>query len=396
MPLVEGFGDEVVIVLSAVLGIAVLVVAWFSTSVRDYPWRSIIIVQYRRQSQQAERVVAAEISTSSLADLTQVPPASSQSADAATSASETRRNTVEGQQADCKEREESRQDGTDAAPRDATETVAPVTDGGGQARTRCHDDDYVIGDEAEGAGQSQTGCHGDDAELDTEAAGTDSSSTARKVSTSTSTQDVHMSDARDGNQADDIDELSNPSPRNPSECNEIKEASSSQQQVTRSEIRVRLKYLNESERIVQAQGTDTIEEFRSTHFEEELSAGHRVRFISNGQMLENGARSLRAYGIGDNGVLHVLLTQPARDERPLRDDAEAELDVGHLMFPLFGVVLAVVWYLRLKHKQYFNMTSTLTLVGITALFGLSLFALWRSRREEDVAQQQQQQQQSVR
>lgn len=108
------------------------------------------------------------------------------------------------------------------------------------------------------------------------------------------------------------------------------------------------------------------------HFSTELAESKLVRFIFNGQDLRNDASTLQSYNISDNSVLHCLITQQRQQEHQHTEN-ENGFDIGTFMFPIFGLLLGCIWYLRFTYRQLFNVTSTLTLSGITFLF-LAAFA----------------------
>ena len=118
--------------------------------------------------------------------------------------------------------------------------------------------------------------------------------------------------------------------------------------------------------------------FSRRHFEGELSENFVVRFIYNGQELRNPLDTLAKYSIIDKSVIHCLLSraQPQPDTSP--QPPRNEFDIGTLMFPLFGVILLLVWYFRFTYRSYFNAMSTFSLIGITLLFIVALLATWRA------------------
>ncbi|KAK3105798.1 hypothetical protein FSP39_005948 [Pinctada imbricata] len=147
-----------------------------------------------------------------------------------------------------------------------------------------------------------------------------------------------------------------------------------------SQINIRLKYLNDTQRSVIASPNDTIGQFRRANFAAELSENKLVRFIFNGQDLRNDANTLQAYNIVDNSVIHCLITQANRNaESPRMQHDDNVFDIGMLMLPLFGLLICLVWYLRFEYRQFFTATSTVSLIG---LLGTNLIQV-DSRPEND-------------
>ena len=117
------------------------------------------------------------------------------------------------------------------------------------------------------------------------------------------------------------------------------------------------------------------------HFAAELAENFIVRFIFNGQELRHDA-TLQSYNVQDNSVIHCLLSNQ-NNHSPRRDDQEqADLDIGRWMFPLFGLLLGLVWYYRIVYRNYFNAPTTLSLIGITFLYFTTLLATLRQDEDQ--------------
>ncbi len=52
---------------------------------------------------------------------------------------------------------------------------------------------------------------------------------------------------------------------------------------------------------------------------------------------------------------------------------DAGIDVGGLLVPLFGVVMALIWYCRIAYAVHFTTATTVALVGLSVLFLFSFF-----------------------
>jgi len=145
-------------------------------------------------------------------------------------------------------------------------------------------------------------------------------------------------------------------------------------------IRIKLKYLDERHRWVQSLPDETIRNFKRNHFNEELADDMVVRFINNGHELHQESQSLAFYNIADKSVIHCLFSKkPVSSENMAQSSAEIhQFDIGVFMFPIFGIILLLLWYFRLIYRNYFNAMSTFSLIGITLLFIVSLLATWRT------------------
>lgn len=141
------------------------------------------------------------------------------------------------------------------------------------------------------------------------------------------------------------------------------------------ELSVRLKYLNDTERCVSGRPSESIGEFRRRHFASELLNQRTVRLIFNGAQLSNDAATLLSCGIQDGCVVHVHISTapPGAANRPSPSSSEVDLNLSALMWPLFGAILAIVWFLHFQYKELFNASSTVILVGISGLFCVGLY-----------------------
>ena len=154
-------------------------------------------------------------------------------------------------------------------------------------------------------------------------------------------------------------------------------------------VTVRLKFLNETQRDVEASLLENIGTFKRRNFTVELSENKNVRLIFNGQVLREEANTLRSYGIFDKCVVHCLIhqqaspppaqhsaqAQPQQQQQPRVEaiDGEEDFDVSELFIPVLGVGLIFLWYFAFTYSAYFNMMSSTALLGLTSLFLLSVY-----------------------
>lgn len=149
---------------------------------------------------------------------------------------------------------------------------------------------------------------------------------------------------------------------------------------TEGSIRVRLKFLNDSQKLVEARLMDQLGQFKRRHFGEELGNNKIVRLIFNGQLLQRDHETLQFYGLFDNCVVHCHISSSISSPSDQAFPARVELDLSRLMLPLFGLILGLIWCCRIQYRQYFSGTSTFALLCITGLFVMSVVALWLPAR----------------
>ncbi|XP_050710212.1 transmembrane and ubiquitin-like domain-containing protein 1 [Eriocheir sinensis] len=147
-------------------------------------------------------------------------------------------------------------------------------------------------------------------------------------------------------------------------------------------IKIRLKFLDETQRHVFAQLTEKVGSFKRQHFSIELDDNRRIRLIFNGQLLSRDSSTLAQYGLFDNCVVHCHVSQPQLLPRTPGRSGEAAAQeeedayVSRLLAPLLYAVMVVMWYLRYEYGHLFNTMSTIILLFLTALLLISTYLLY--------------------
>ncbi|XP_063159233.1 transmembrane and ubiquitin-like domain-containing protein 1 [Candoia aspera] len=142
---------------------------------------------------------------------------------------------------------------------------------------------------------------------------------------------------------------------------------------------LRLKFLNDTERLARVRPQDTVGALKRVYFpgQEQL-----VRLIYQGQLLRDDAQTLAALHLTNNSVVHCHISQhrplpgPAGPQTNV-DTAHAALNVGSLMMPLLVLMLGALWYFQLQHRHVFTATATTCLAGLTLIFSFVAFAVYR-------------------
>ncbi|NWY21544.1 TMUB1 protein, partial [Aphelocoma coerulescens] len=142
---------------------------------------------------------------------------------------------------------------------------------------------------------------------------------------------------------------------------------------------LRLKFLNDTERLARVRPGDTVGALKRTYFP---GQEQQVRLIYQGQLLRDDAQSLAGLHLGHLSVLHCHLSPPsvaptAPGTPGPHSPAPAALGVGSLALPLFVLLLALLWYLQLQHRHVFTATATTCLAGLTLLVTFVAFAMYR-------------------
>uniref|UniRef100_A0A8B9NYJ7 Transmembrane and ubiquitin like domain containing 2 n=1 Tax=Apteryx owenii TaxID=8824 RepID=A0A8B9NYJ7_APTOW len=143
-------------------------------------------------------------------------------------------------------------------------------------------------------------------------------------------------------------------------------------------IKVRLKFLNDTEEVAVVRPEDTVGGLKSKYFPGQES---QMKFIYRGQLLQDQARTLRSLNITDNCVIHCHLSQSAAAALPDPIAAPPEasgvtVNMGNLMIPVIMVMLAVIWYFRINYRQFFTAPATVSLIGVTVFFSFLVFGMY--------------------
>ncbi|MGH0123565.1 UNVERIFIED_CONTAM: hypothetical protein FKN15_012971 [Acipenser sinensis] len=106
----------------------------------------------------------------------------------------------------------------------------------------------------------------------------------------------------------------------------------------------------------------------------------QIKFIYQGQLLQDQAQTLLSLNITNNCVIHCHISQPPREPAPdpsvALEHSDVTLNFGSLMIPMFVVMLTVVWYFRINYRQFFTAPATLSLVGVTVFFSFLIFGMY--------------------
>jgi len=154
-------------------------------------------------------------------------------------------------------------------------------------------------------------------------------------------------------------------------------------------VTVRLKFLNDTQKDVEASLVENVGQFKRRNFSEEISNNKNVRLIFNGQVLRDESCSLRSVGIFDKCVVHCLIHQGSSQPQPASSSGgqslgvgsgtstnttqHRDLDLSAYFIPILGIALACLWYFAVAYTAYFNFLSTSALVGLTSLYFLSVY-----------------------
>ena len=142
---------------------------------------------------------------------------------------------------------------------------------------------------------------------------------------------------------------------------------------------IKVRFMNETSLEIQERLSEQLGRFISKHLDRHLNltADDRVKLIYNGRVLGRNQSTLEELGLTDNCVIHCLVQRSVVNENNSNNTNEnqagviedlMDFDVSHVCLPLLGLVLVIIWWCQMIYSQYFNLTSTISLVSLTVLF----------------------------
>lgn len=171
---------------------------------------------------------------------------------------------------------------------------------------------------------------------------------------------------------------------------------------TSSLATIKVRFINETSLEIKERLSESLGRFISKHLQNHLNlvGEDRVKLIYNGRVLgRNQSTTLEELGLTDNCVIHCLVQRAPDAESNenqnlnqggragnLADNAGAaalddilDFDVSNICLPLLGSVLVIIWWCQMIYSQYFNLTSTVSLVSLTILFLFSVVNTYFTR-----------------
>eukprot|EP00096_Caligus_rogercresseyi_P007917 TRINITY_DN2606_c1_g1_i1.p1 TRINITY_DN2606_c1_g1~~TRINITY_DN2606_c1_g1_i1.p1 ORF type:complete len:259 (+),score=79.81 TRINITY_DN2606_c1_g1_i1:168-944(+) len=193
---------------------------------------------------------------------------------------------------------------------------------------------------------------------------------------------------RGGEEEEEEEETSNEesSREDPHETEEALGSEADDDDSSRDSARIRLKFLDERVKEVRSHLGESFGRFKRRHFARELQENQLIRIVFNGRFLQGDSSSLSSLGLFDDCVCHVLIQEappppssPTNNAQPSSNRGSQsnntapglvteDLDLSTLCYPLLGSLLSLTWWCQIVYGQYFNLTSTLSLIFITGLY----------------------------
>ncbi|XP_015175571.1 PREDICTED: transmembrane and ubiquitin-like domain-containing protein 1 [Polistes dominula] len=166
-----------------------------------------------------------------------------------------------------------------------------------------------------------------------------------------------------------------------------------------NEISIKLKFINDDQKVVTGSLKEMLGDFKRRHFQVELDSQKLVRLVFKGQVLQPDSQTLERCGLYNHCVVHCLVHQPrpaTTSSRPhtLEDSSiyfntqtfqdlpagngvssvHNEWDLSRLLMSILALILGLAWYSRYHYAQFFTATATIVLYALTAIFTVPLFS----------------------
>ncbi|GAB1608668.1 transmembrane and ubiquitin-like domain-containing protein 1 [Argonauta hians] len=166
-----------------------------------------------------------------------------------------------------------------------------------------------------------------------------------------------------------------------------------QREKKEKQVKIKLMYLNNTQRVVDAYLSDTIGVFRQSHFRKELTDNKVVRFIFNGKALGNDTSTLSSYNIKGNSIVHCLITpsrarqneelgsnRSARETLSPVNEGRRDLSTVRCLYPCLVIIFAIIWYQQLAYEETSMYNSIMPILGVVLFLLAMTLALFRAIR----------------
>uniref|UniRef100_S4R8H2 Transmembrane and ubiquitin-like domain containing 2 n=1 Tax=Petromyzon marinus TaxID=7757 RepID=S4R8H2_PETMA len=174
---------------------------------------------------------------------------------------------------------------------------------------------------------------------------------------------------------------------------EVESPRSDPREVRPGDVQLRLKFLNDSERIIRVMPEDTIAFLKTTHFP---GQEEHVKLIYRGQLLRDPKRTLESLGIAADAVLHCQLARrsasgltgpmggspgPAEGGRVEPTDVPQQGAAGStsvglhvLVIPVFTLALCAGLYACANLRPYLSVPAAASIAAVTLVAGAVVYA----------------------
>ncbi|CAK9820817.1 Transmembrane and ubiquitin-like domain-containing protein 2 [Anthophora plagiata] len=165
-----------------------------------------------------------------------------------------------------------------------------------------------------------------------------------------------------------------------------------------NKISIKLKFINDDQKMVTGSLKELLGDFKRRHFQTELEAQKLVRLVFHGRVLQPDNQTLERCGLYNNCVVHCLVHQPRPNPVPSQtstlqnsssiyfnpqsfsdipvgtgiSSVHNEWDLSRPLVIILTVMLGFAWYSRYHYAQFFTATTTLALYALTAIFAMSV------------------------
>lgn len=346
--MIEGVGDEVVHFFAVVLIIVLALLAWWSTSITEGPLiRTVLILERRTRNR-------------TTAETVQVQPSVSDSENGIDTGQEDNgEDSVETETLELSEDKEETENAPAAAAVVTNETATNV----------------LAEDTSSNRSTSNT-CEGSSSNSQTN----ETSATVNVNSTSSSLRNRFKEKLLLQTQTVKIETTSS------EEAGQSSGGHVNREDFT-DQIRIRLKYLNDDQKLVEGRLQEQLGDFKRRHFSLELAADKLVRLIFNGQVLQSDNQTLQGYGLYDNCVVHCLVhnqrsssnnaaPRNATQQETASNANPPDWNLSTLLYTCLSIILGFAWYCRYHYAQLFTVTTTAALIGLTGIFTVSLLSIY--------------------
>ncbi len=143
---------------------------------------------------------------------------------------------------------------------------------------------------------------------------------------------------------------------------------------TPGSIKIKIKFINDVVKIIQAKPSDLVSEFKKKCFKSETE--HNIKLIYRGHILVD-TKSLAESGVFDDAIVHCSISKKnEQEERPSlarRIIRQRVIPEHQILLIYFGMLLVsctllFCWFYRVNYSYMFSTYSTIGLGLMTSLF----------------------------
>ncbi|KAK4882925.1 hypothetical protein RN001_006244 [Aquatica leii] len=388
MLMIDDFGDKILQLFVSIVIVIVVCLAWWSTNIREQPhYRTVFLLERRLRRRIHQTRLTTHIQSSSIVEGEQAEEVTT------TSDNQASDNTVQSTEENkppiattSANGSSSNSEGTSSSAEDEElADIVRIMDANTNVvrrRRLAYYENLSNSSQERSNNDTELGATSSDVDNPEESTNTEVDNHIETLNDSIMEHNYAERDALD------IDSIKN--------NNDKEKCSNSQtEESTDTNIRIKLKYLNDELKLVDGKLEEQLGDFKRRHFHPEFASNKLVRLIFNGQVLQPDTETLQSCGLFDNCVVHCLIHQQrnvynegnsndgtfssrnGNNGLPQTNSNQGrDWDLGNTLLVLVSLILGSAWFFRYEYAHLYTVTATVALVAITGIFTVFLVGIY--------------------